>query len=259
MPHVDILDEKERMGRPLLVSVGLHTGVAACLLLGTVVGRGNVEIWGEPAAFGGSVAVKTTATIPLPRRDAPANPVADDTESQVPPPPAKVKETQRERTPSKNAVEIPDRRSPERSERSSSRKRYQPREVAENQLTSTAGQRLASEMYGKQGSGQVGVGVDAPLGNRFGAYATLLQRIIGSKWSTADVDSRVHTAPPVKVLFTILRDGTVKDIRLSESSGNRVLDMSAVRAVYDAGQLPGLPPAYEKDQVRIEFWFELKR
>jgi TonB family protein len=63
----------------------------------------------------------------------------------------------------------------------------------------------------------------------------------------------------VKVQFTVMRNGMVKDIQLAESSGNRALDMSAVRAVYDAGQLPPLPAAYEKDQARIEFWFELKR
>ena len=67
MPHVDILDEQEQMGRPFLVSVGLHAGVAACLLLGTVVGRGNVENWGEEAAYGGSVAVKTTGEGPRAR------------------------------------------------------------------------------------------------------------------------------------------------------------------------------------------------
>ncbi|MGH9658273.1 MAG: TonB family protein, partial [Bryobacteraceae bacterium] len=63
----------------------------------------------------------------------------------------------------------------------------------------------------------------------------------------------------VKVMFTILRDGSIQDIKLSESSGNRVLDLSAQRAIHDVGRVPPLPPVYERDEARIEFWFELKR
>jgi TonB family protein len=118
---------------------------------------------------------------------------------------------------------------------------------------------MVSPMMGLPGSGGVGVGKGTPLGDRFGAYAALLQQLIGQKWKTQDVDGRIHTAPPVIVNFTILRDGTIRDIRVKTSSGNSTLDRSAERALYDVGKVAPLPAGYERDKAEIEFWFELKR
>ena len=59
--------------------------------------------------------------------------------------------------------------------------------------------------------------------------------------------------------FTILRDGTLKDIRLKTGSGVTALDLSAERALYDVGKVEPLPSEYGRDKAEIEFWFELKR
>jgi len=117
---------------------------------------------------------------------------------------------------------------------------------------------MVSPMMGQVGSGGVGLGMGS-LGDRFGAYAALLRQLIGQKWRTQDVDPRIHTAPAVIMTFTILRDGTIRDIRLKTSSGNAALDRSAERALYDVGKVEPLPAAYERDKAEIEFWFELKR
>ena len=113
--------------------------------------------------------------------------------------------------------------------------------------------------FDRVAAGGVRVGDASPLGDRFGAYGSLLAQLIAQKWKTQDVDARIHTAPPVIMNFTILRDGTIRDIRVKTSSGNAALDRSAERALYDVGKVGPLPAAYERDKAEIEFWFELKR
>src|ERR1019366_4600654 len=62
------------------------------LLFYGVLFRHHVEQWGNPTGGGmGSVAVNPVARIPLPARQSPENPVANQTESQVPTPPPKLK------------------------------------------------------------------------------------------------------------------------------------------------------------------------
>src|ERR1019366_7155225 len=62
------------------------------LLFYGVLFRHHVEQWGNPTGGGmGSVAVNPVAHIPLPARQSPENPVANQTESQVPTPPPKLK------------------------------------------------------------------------------------------------------------------------------------------------------------------------
>jgi len=82
---------------------------------------------------------------------------------------------------------------------------------------------------------------------------------VAEKWHTGDVDPRIKTAPPVIVTFDLQRDGSVRNVRVAQSSGNSVLDYSAQRAIYDASPLPALPSGYERNDATIEFWFELRR
>lgn len=110
-------------------------------------------------------------------------------------------------------------------------------------------------MPGSGGSGIRG----STIGDRFGAYAALIQQRIAQNWKTQDVDPRLRTAPPVVMNFTILRDGTIRNIRMKTSSGNTALDRSAERALYDVGKVDPLPAGYDRDKADIEFWFELKR
>jgi TonB family protein len=57
------------------------------------------------------------------------------------------------------------------------------------------------------------------------------------------------------VTFDILRNGTVRGVRIAQSSGVRSLDRSALRAVADAAPLPELPRALDTDSVPARFEF----
>jgi TonB family protein len=61
------------------------------------------------------------------------------------------------------------------------------------------------------------------------------------------------------ISFTIMRDGTVKDAKIGQSSGNYNLDNNALRAVLESSPLPQLPAGYDKDSASVELWFQVKQ
>ena len=105
------------------------------------------------------------------------------------------------------------------------------------------------------GSNGVGIGKNSPLGQRFGWYAEMVRKIIARNWATNGLAGQQAT--PAVITFTILRDGTVRDVRISQTSGNPAIDNSAWRAVL-ASQLPALPPQYVESTAPAEFTFDLR-
>jgi protein TonB len=114
-------------------------------------------------------------------------------------------------------------------------------------------------MVGQTGRGGVGVGSRGAFGNRFGYYRNILEQRVGQKWRTRDVDLRLRTAPPVIVTFVIRRNGSTTNVRIEQSSGDKALDYSALRAIYEASPFPPLPAGYERNEASTEIWFQLRR
>lgn len=261
MRHVDILDERDSLRRPVMGSLVLHAAVFGTIAVMTIAQVGKREAWGDPnSAGGGAFTVTPVKAIPLPGRTGPVNKVASDTESQIPEPVKPSPKRAVKEDP--KAMELKSRSKnakPERSERFASNRR-DPREYADNQVFSRAGQAATSPLYGlAPGSGGVGVGNGMPFGNRFGAYANLIRERVAQRWKTETVDGRIKTLPPAIITFVIERNGQVRDIRVSQSSGNVALDYSAQRAITEASPFAPLPAAYDGSSATIEFWFELKR
>lgn len=262
-PHVDILDETESLRKPFLGSAALHGALLATILLSQLIHPGRREPWGDPNSLGGgSIGINVVSQVPLPSRGGIVNPVANDTESQVPQPPPKpdARAERRSQEPDPDAIALKSKRMPRRmAEVVGSRQRYRRPETGSNQLYSAGGSALVSPMVGLTGSGGIGVGTGSPFGSRFGWYVDVLKQRVAEKWKTGDIDPRLQTAPPVIVTFTILRDGTVRNVRIVQRSGNAALDYSAQRAIYEASPFPALPPGFERNDANIEFWFQLKR
>lgn len=242
---------------PVLGSIVLHTLVFAALgFSGWWVTQRRPD-FGTGTQGGGSVMV-TPSTLPLPSRQAKPNPVADNTETLAPTPKVREKAVERE---DPNAIAIDQRK-----KKLQEREREQPK-VSKycvdcdqpSQVYSRSGTAVSSPMYGVPGTGGVGFGVGNPFGNRFGAYVTLIQRIIGNKWRTQDIPAQIKTAPPVTMYFEILRDGTVRNVRVLQSSGIQPLDLSAVRALTEASPLPPLPAGFERESATVQFNFQLQR
>jgi periplasmic protein TonB len=261
--HADILDAPEPLGKWLAGSVALHLSLGAAFLVFTwVENRPRAQFGDINGGRVGSVAVNVVSKIPIPSRSGPVNPVANDTQSAVPTPPlAKPKPTPEVKAPDPKAIELPSpnaTRKPSPAAAPMDKFRAQQKDV-ENQIYTPGGRRANSPQIQTQGAGGVGVGTNSPFGNQFGFYADLLRQQVARNWKTADIDTRIRTAPQVVVMFTLRRDGSVAGLRITQKSGISALDISTQRAIYDAAPFPKLPDQFPKNEAEIEFVFELKR
>jgi protein TonB len=262
--HIDILDQTESLKKPFYASAGLHVAVFAFLIgYGALAGRGKI-LWGDPNSLGGGGAVGITpvSQIALPSRGGPVNPVANDTESNVPQPPKEETAKKPARAEDPDAIALKSKRFKRKlTDVSASYQRYRSNpNQRNNQLYSSAGQAMSSNMFGgMSGSGGVGVASGSPFGSQYGYYIDLLRQRVSEKWRTQDVDPRLQAAPSVVVSFELQRDGSVSNIRFLQRSGTATLDFSAQRAILEASPFPALPAGYTGRSVTIEFWFQLKR
>jgi protein TonB len=254
---IDILDERDPLGFPFVGSLLIHAAVVAVFLMGWYWMNRARETFGDIHPAGGpSYAVSPVHNIPIPQRETPPNPVANDTKSAVPTAPAKQEIEKKQPVPDKNAIEIPDKIKPQ-AERPKQQQRYTP-PAPQNQVYSQSRQAVSSPMYGAQsGAGQVGIGPNSPLGNRLGGYAELVRQRIAQNWRTSGLDARTQAAPAM-VGFIISRDGTVQSVQLVQSSGNPVIDDTALRAVYNSSPLPPLPPQVAESSISAQFTFNLR-
>jgi protein TonB len=259
--HPHILEEPERLSRWMAGSVVLHLALAGALVGLEIQGNRHPEQWGSPSGGGwGSVSVNPVAQIPLPQRAAPQNPVANDTESAIPTPPPKKAPPKAapKKQPDLDAIPLKSRNAQRRLQPDYSapnRFRQQQQDVP-NQVYSRVGQAANTPLYGMRGGGGVGVGDNSPFGTQFGWYAKLLVDQVGRRWDTSTVSPRVQNA--AVVVFTIKRDGSVSNVRISQRSGDANLDFSALRAVQDAAPFPALPAQFTKSEADVELRFSLK-
>jgi protein TonB len=246
------------LGKAFAGSLLTH-GVLIGLLVTSGLWNLTRDRFGSQHASSGSVGVDVVKSIPIPRRDAPQNPLANDTKAIAPQAPQPVTPQAKVKAPLPDAIPIPSRfdKTKKLSKREEAKMVYRPPvEYKTNQLYSPTAPAAVSPMFGTHGSGGIDVGPASVLGTRFGAYVDLMTDRIAQHWNRADV----HASPSQKCLvtFTIARNGTVSDVQVTQPSGNYVLDNSAKRAILDASPLPELPRELGKDSAKVDLWFQLK-
>jgi protein TonB len=243
-------------GKALAGSLLAH-GLAVALIATSGLWKLNNN-WGSQHASSGSVGVTMVQSIPIPQREAPRNPLANDTTNPVPQAPTPVKKEVE--VPIKDAVPIPSH--VEKPKKPAPQKEAKlvfkpPAEYKSNQVYSQTPQAMSSAMYGTKGTGGIDVGSASVLGSRFGAYADLLRDLISQHWVRADV--RALPTQKCAITFTIARNGAVTNVQVSQPSGNYLLDTSAKRAVMDANPLPPLPREVSQNEASVELWFQLQQ
>jgi periplasmic protein TonB len=258
-PRIDILDERESLRGPFVQSVLLHVAVAGALVVSTVSFQRSREVWGSAMTQAGdAVPVTAVKTIPLPSRTGPVNPVANDTESQVPQPP-KPQPKKQVKVPEEKAIPLLKKRHVDtRPLEDTSPQRYRSQPPLPNQVFSQQPPAAVSPMFEKPGSGGVGIGQSGSLGTRFGAYADLVAQRVSDKWQTGGL-AGLHSAPVVVITFDIQKDGSIRNAKVAQHSGNDTLDFSALRAVTDAAPFPPLPPGFDRSEANVELRFQLQR
>jgi TonB family protein len=215
--------------------------------------------WGSLYAASGSIGVNVVTTIPLPRPEGPANPLANDTKSIVPQEPAPPKPKPEVKAPEPEAVQIPDKLAKPKkpSPKPQSSTVFRPQQYQSNQVYTPTPQAANSPLYGMKGAGGIDIGPASELGNRFGWYTTLMSDRISQHWDRADV--RADPSQKCAVSFTIARNGAVSNVQITRPSGSYLLDTSARRAVLDSNPMPALPREFDKNQVSVEVWFQLRQ
>lgn len=253
--HADILSRPERLTVPFWTSLSLHLAVLAAFGIGAVVKGSHINM-GSPNGGGMGVLVTPVASIPIPNRGGPQNPVANDTESQVPTPPtpkekAKPAPKPKPLTADEKLLMQMEKAPQKRPSEPQPNKFRDQQKYSPSQLYSDAGQRMSTSQFGMQGGGGVRLGDSSPFGDQFGAYANIIRNNIAQNWRPTS-----QRASPAVVTFTIHRDGSVTNVKVEKSSGISTMDNSAIRAVQDA-QLPPLPPNFPRNQADVEMTFEL--
>jgi protein TonB len=97
------------------------------------------------------------------------------------------------------------------------------------------------------------------FGSKYSWYVDAVRNRISSNWLQSMVDPSVQFAPRAVITFQILRDGTIANIQILQSSGNRSVDDSARRAIMSSSPVNKLPGDYSAPLVNVQFWFEFKR
>lgn len=262
VPHENGLRLKATMG----YSVAFHAILIGALATSVFFSR-QVENWGG-AGGQGTINIKLVGSvpaIPLPKPDVVTNNrVVDNTKGlyqfepkpKLPPPPDESK-----------AIFIPKFDKYKRPEYMSHPSRVLPNPVPPPQNAIPYGHggapQVPTSTFMLNPTTRGGMGISGTSGGSFGSefpwYVEAVQRRVSSNWLQSTVDPTIAFAPRCIVTFTILRDGTVANIQITQSSGNQSVDMSAVRAVQSSSPLNRLPAGYRGSAVNVEFWFDFHR
>ena len=255
--------------KPFFWSLGLHALLFSSLIVSTIFSHRG-EGWG---GIGGdnSVSVGLVANLPgvtLPRPDAvTTSRVVDESKGlyKAEPEPPKPKEI----TPPPNEKAIPKFK-----EEKKPHYVTRPSRILEDTTPPPTnavpyGQggapALPYSSFAMNGQSQGGVGFSGPGGSggdfagRFPTYVDGVRNRITINWAQYEVDQSIRWAPRAMFTFQILRDGTVTNIQMTQSSGNRTVDNSMLRAIQRSNPMSALPSNYSGSSVGVEFWFEFRR
>jgi TonB family protein len=255
-------DPRDSMRGAFSAALVLHLSVVAAIALSAWL-RGHSEAFGSKDAGGGAVPIEAVNSIPIPHHGE-QNPLANESQSEVPQAPLvnpadRVKEevVKPDAIPIKTK-DVKQKKAPVETQHQV----FRPyKDLEKNQLTSKNAPQVSSPLFASQpGAGRITTGAHTTLGTRLDWYGGQIQDIVARHWHTGDIDARIQTAPPVIATFELMRDGTVRNVRLLQGSGISTLDNSVQRAILES-VFPPIPQGqgFDKDYAKVEFTFELKR
>ncbi len=265
MPNSTYTLDDLSFNRFLGYSAWFHISLTALLLIGVWIQRTGTG-WGSIGGGGDSgikVNLVTSAGIPMPQPTitSPDSSTVDPTKGLN-----KEEPKPKEPEPKKDAIDI------HKFEKEKPLPPSRPSKVFESKKPppdnaanyGKGGQTsLPSGFNDFPGPANGGVAVQGPGGSdfasRYGWYVAAVRRAIEQNWMQNTIDPSVRAARKAKttLIFTINRDGSVKGIRVSESSGNRSMDDAAQRALLSIDHFPPLPTDYSGRYIDVTFDFDL--
>jgi TonB family protein len=113
------------------------------------------------------------------------------------------------------------------------------------------------------GSGSSGFGFGSEYASQIGLstfpftyYLQTIHSRISNNWYLSQIKTGITGSLHTTILFKIFRSGHISQPEVVESSRNRTMDLSAIRAVRSAAPFPPLPNEYDDEYLIIRLIFE---
>lgn len=255
---VQVQDERDvKAGKQLALSLVLHA-----IVIGGVIGSGLLfhpkgESWGDRSSEASSIQATAVSAIPLP----PKQPVNEDNVlASDTPSPAPVQEKQKaEETPAPDALEIEAKKELEKLAQQSRKAVQHPQPVKPQPDRATSGETGGVRVAMTTAQTNVGTSSlafqDAGFGTRFAYYARQMAQKVSQQWYTGMLTPK-DKGKRVWITFRVSRDGTPSGFKITQSSGDPVLDQSGMRALQRIDTFGPLPDAYTGRYLDVQYYFE---
>ncbi len=256
------LDRHESFRGPLTLSLALHGLLFLSAVGYTILGPRFGGRWGHNWGTGG--ATRVTAVSSLPGVPLPTPTLATRSTLATENPGLYKNEPQPKPLPTTAKIEIPKFKQevrPEKVVRVNKRIQKELLETPENAVPYGVGGRplmAYSQFENTAGEGGLRFG-GGNFGDSYPWYVTGVKSRFQSNWLVSMVSPSIASAPRVYVDFDIMRDGTITNVQIIQSSGVPEVDRSALRAVLASNPLGPLPPDYAGSKVSVKFYFDFRR
>lgn len=250
------------LGKFFAYSVVLH-GLLAAAIVASIIFHWRGNVWGDNGgASQGATVLKLTGSIGIPM---PKAPVLEDSKT-FDPTNSLYKEQPQPKPPEipKEVEKIPkfEKEKPPKQIEHKSKVFENKNPPPDNAVSGHGGQPNIPTGYSQtNGASSPGVAISNQAGGdfagRYPAYVEAIRRRIAQNWLQTSIDPAARASRSIHAvaIFTINRDGSVKDIHITDSSRNASFDNSAVRALYDSNPMPSLPADYNGSYVSVTFDF----
>lgn len=252
--------ERERLGGPVAKSGLLHL-----LVVGSLLGYAYAHNlfhggeWGTNASQEGSIqaTLVSSAALPLPQDHPPTDNVLS---TETPSPAPAIPEQKLSPIPLPDAIPIPEKPTPAKKtappKPQSPPRRQPPPPQQRNKAAygEAAPANVARATASNANSNSIAV-TGGDFGSRFGWYVDVIKQKVAQNWYLQEVQPGTPAGATVYIQFTVARDGSVSDPRISTSSGFPSLDSSGLRAIQRVDNFGPLPPGYNESSLNVLYHF----
>ena len=252
---------QQKLGSGLAGAIGLHVGVVAVLIGAAFLHPAQKNPWGDKASAVGAIQASMVSSIPLPPKAPPVEKavLASENVTKAPEPPPK----ERTAPPPKLTdllikAKVPPKLPPRLAAKDTPAPPKHAQPVADNPKAhsgDSAAQLPQSATPVKNGTATATV-QDRAFGNRYAYYVASVGRTVAQNWYTQEADPRLSQGKRVTLVFDILRDGTIDNIRTESRSGSPSLDSSAMHALQRVEGFGALPAG---DRITVEYSFDYRQ
>jgi protein TonB len=245
--------EHESWRKPLALSLGFHALLGLCIfVVGFVLTTNESSKWGADEGSAVTIQMVSGAPIPIPKPDVQTeNIVANDSKAVTQTPPqAKATETE-------DGVTIPGQVIKPKIDTVVKKANVQPHPIPTPTTAVPYGEGPPpTGPYGAFTAPNTKGGFsfqNSSIAGKYGWYLDVVRRKVQSNWLGYEIDPHINAPHRAYIDFDIMRDGSIANVQLVQSSGIASLDQSAMRALQRVDTFGTLP---EGNKLSVEFWFE---